>query len=149
MTETEQHSVVYQHHQSARSPRLAVALALWAAGLVALLVLLSPAIWIILLFGLPLLPGLWELWRNPTALLELDAQRLSWRNATSAADIPLEQISHIRLDKRWDFSHRTTVHTRLGKRLCIPPDCQPPHRPFEQALAQAGLRVERHHFRIY
>ncbi|UWR40924.1 hypothetical protein K4F85_16060 [Phaeobacter inhibens] len=141
---------VYRYSRAARTPHLVMALALWAAGILTISLYVSAAVWITVVLALPLLPGLWDLWRNPTAVLALDNEGLSWRNATSGStDIPLGRISHIRLDRRWDFSHRATVHTDNGKRLRIPPDCVPPHQGFEQALSAAGLRVERHHFQIF
>ncbi|MFS4582659.1 hypothetical protein [Phaeobacter sp. C3_T13_0] len=149
MTDTPSHAETYQYTRTARSPRLIFAVCLWAAAVLGMFVLLSAAVWITAILILPLLPGLWELWRNPTALFNLDKTRLYWRNASGATEIPLGQISHIRLDKRWDFSHRATVHMTDGKRLRIPPDCQPPHRALEQAVTAVGVRVVRHHFRIY
>ncbi|MFV1600638.1 MULTISPECIES: hypothetical protein [unclassified Phaeobacter] len=139
----------YRYSRAARSPRLLLALGLWGAGIAALSLALSVALWISLLLILPMLPGLWELWRNPTASLKLDATRLCWRNASGAVDLPINRISHVTLDRRWDFSHRATIHTEAGKRLRIPPDCLPPHQILEQALTAAGLPVRRHHFRVY
>ncbi|WP_405112403.1 hypothetical protein L0Z65_08635 [Phaeobacter sp. BS52] len=143
-------STAYRYSGTARTPRLTVALGLWAVGILIISLYFSAAVWIAVVLALPLLPGLWELWRNPTAMLAVDSKGLSWCNAASGStDIPLDRISHIRLDRRWDFSHRATVHTNSGKRLRIPPDCLPPHQRFEQALIAANLRVERHHFQIF
>ncbi|ATG42861.1 hypothetical protein PhaeoP18_00896 [Phaeobacter piscinae] len=143
-------STAYRYSRTARTPRLTVALGLWAVGILIISLYFSATVWIAVVLALPLLPGLWELWRNPTAMLALDSKGLSWRSAASGStDIPLDRIRHIRLDRRWDFSHRATVHTNSGKRLRIPPNCLPPHQRFEQALIAANLRVERHHFQIF
>ena len=105
--------------------------------------------WVILLLLLPALPALYELGRNPRAGLTLNAASLGWFSGERAAQVSVAEIDRVRMDTRWDFSVRVTLLLLDGKKVQLPHESLPPHREFEQALEQSGIRVERHHFTVF
>ncbi|MDF1729236.1 MAG: hypothetical protein P1U53_15970 [Sulfitobacter sp.] len=141
-------SAAFTYHQRARSKRLAVILGAvwlalaWAWGA------LDASPWIILFLAAFTLPALWDLVRDPAAGLTLDDETLRWHSGRRKAELPLEEIAHIRLDTRLDFSVRATAVLQTGRKVRLPFESTPPHRPFEEALMARGLKVERHHFTL-
>lgn len=140
---------VFRHARDARSGPTATLVALWIGALLLLRVLVAASPWVLALLALPVLPALWELWRNPTAWLELDANRLRWQAPRSQGDIALAEIDHVVLLTRWDFSIRATVHSRLGTHHRLPPEVTPRAQALEKALTERGLRVVRQHFTVF
>ncbi|NIZ12355.1 hypothetical protein [Phaeobacter sp. HF9A] len=138
----------FRFDRDARSLKALLFVALWLLVLLALLALFQARLWIVALLALPLLPALWELWRNPAAWLEMDDTALRWRSARSEADIALREIDHVVLLTRWDFSIRATVHTKPGTHHRLPPEVTPNHRAFEQALETRAIPVKRQHFNV-
>jgi len=132
-----------------RSPRVAVLLMGIYAVLVAAIVLIEAAWWLMAALAVPTLPALWGLFANPSAGMRLSADQLAWHSGQRHGDLRLNEIDHMRFDTRWDFSVRVTVILKTGKRLRLPDESLPPHRPLEAAFAAQGVRVVRHHFRVF
>lgn len=132
-----------------RSPRSIAILAGIYAGLLALVLTFDAAWWLIGLLALGTLPALLDVLRNTSAGLWLDPPTLRWHSGGRSGDIALSDIDFFRFDTRWDFSVRVSLVLKTGKRLRLPDEAMPPHRQLEQALQQAGFRVERHHFTVF
>jgi hypothetical protein len=138
----------FEFTRHGRSRRAVLVLALIYGLLLAAVVLVDAAVWLMAVLALLTLPALWDLWRNPSAGVRLDATRLEWHSGRRAAWMDLAEIDHMRLDTRWDFSVRATAVPHTGKRVRLPFESLPPHRAFETTLTARGVRVERHHFSI-
>ena len=131
-----------------RTPRTILILICVYAALVALLVLLDAAWWLVGLLGLTTLPALWDVAHGTRAGVSVDQNGVQWFSGKREAEVPMADLDFIRFDTRWDLSVRTSLVLKSGKRIRLPDEATPPHREFETALQQAGLRVERHHFNI-
>lgn len=142
-------SVQFRFVRKNRSPRSIAILACLYAGLLALVVFFDAAWWLILLATLGTLPALWDVVQNSDAGSRLDTDKLSWHTGRRTGAISLSDIDFFRFDTRWDLSVRVSVILKTGKRLRLPDEAMPPHKQLEQALHQAGLRVERHHFTVF
>ncbi|WP_417837895.1 hypothetical protein [Tritonibacter scottomollicae] len=134
--------------RDARSVAALLVLAAWLCALIALWAVFQARGWIVVLLALPVLPALWELWRNPAAWLELTDDHLRWQAARSTADIALHEIDHVMLVTRWDFSIRATVHTKIGTHHRIPAEVTPKAQALEEALAKRSIVVKRQHFTV-
>lgn len=144
--ETDQQA--FRFHRDARSGATLIVVALWLAVLVALWALVEARAWIVALLALPVLPALWEIWRNPTSTLSLDGYSLRWSTPRSTAEIATAELAHVELLTRWDFSIRATVHTRLGTHHRLPAAITPKAAAFEEALTKHGIPVKRQHFTV-
>lgn len=139
----------FHFHRRARSLRLAALLvAIWA-GLLAIVLRLDAAWWVVGLLALPTLPALTDLIRNPESGIDITAETIRWHSGRHRGEVALTEIDHIRMDTRWDFSVRVRLMLRTGRRLQLPHDALPPHRQLEAVLTARGLRVERHHFTTF
>jgi hypothetical protein len=125
----------------ARSARGARALGLIGVALAALLglILLGAAWWIAGALALLTLPAVVEAIRDRRATLTLDDAALSWSSGRRARRVPLARIAEVRLATTLDFSQRATVRADTGERLRIPPECLPPGRELDAALAARGI----------
>ncbi|CUJ86679.1 hypothetical protein RUE5091_00497 [Ruegeria denitrificans] len=132
-----------------RTSRAVVIVMCVYAGLIALVILFDAAWWLVGLLSLPTLPALWDIAQGTQAGLTLDRDVIRWFSGKREAEVVLADIDHVRLDTRWDFSVRTSLVLTTGKRIRLPDEATPPHKTFETALQQAGLRVERHHFTVF
>jgi len=139
---------VFRFTRDARSAGTMLVLAAWLCALIALWAVFQARGWIVALLALPVLPGLWELWRNPAAWLELTDDHLRWQAARSTADIALHEIDHVLLVTRWDFSIRATVHTRYGTHHRMPAEVTPKAQALEEALAKRAITLKRQHFTV-
>ncbi|MDX1743780.1 MAG: hypothetical protein R3186_09325 [Ruegeria sp.] len=119
------------------------------AGLLALVIVFDAAWWLVGLLSLSTLPALWDIIQDTQAGLTLDPDRIYWFSGNREAEVALSEIDHVRLDTRWDFSVRSALVLASGKRIRLPDEAMPPHKEFESILEKAGLRVERHHFRVF
>ena len=140
---------VFSYRRQGRSLTAAAAAAAWAALLLLLGFGMQAAPWLVILLALPLLPVLWDLWRNPAAGLMLDNSTLSWFTSGQQGKAELAGIDKVRFDTRWDFSVRATLVLDSGRKLRRPQACLPPHRELEAELSRRGLRCERHHFTVF
>jgi len=135
-----------RHGRSTRT--LAVVIAVWFV-LIALIIVVDAAWWLMALVGLTTLPAVWDLIANPASGLALNETRLTWYSGKRKGTLELAEIDHMRFDTRWDFSVRVTAVLGDGKKVRLPPETLPPHKTFETALTKHGLRVERHHFAVF
>ncbi|WP_162930157.1 hypothetical protein [Pseudophaeobacter sp. EL27] len=124
------------------------ALALWGAALVFGATVLQVTTWVLILFALPLLPGLWDLWRNPSSGLSLTKDQISWFSGPQVTTLPLSEIALLRLDRRWDFSFRATLILNNGSRWRLPQPTLPPVQMLENNLSAKDIPSERHHFTV-
>ncbi len=138
----------FRFRRDARSTGTILVIGAWALAVGMIAFMFGARGWIVVLLTLPLLPALWELWRNPVAWLELSEDRLRWQSVRSSADIALGEIDHILLVTRWDFSIRATVHTRIGTHHRIPAEVTPKLSAFEEALAARQIAMKRQHFTV-
>lgn len=136
----------FRFHRHGRSTATGLAVIGWLAGLLVLWWLLAASPWLLLLLALPLLPALLDLWRNPSAGLDLDARRITWHTGRLTGSAALAEISHVRFNTRWDFSVRATLVLQDGRRIRLPQEATPPHAPLAAAFEARGIRCERHHF---
>jgi len=139
----------FSFSRQGRSPRVLGVLICVYAVLVAAILLFDAAWWLMALLALPTLPALYDLYRDPEAGLELDADTLSWRSGRRRGTLALAEIARLRLDTRWDFSVRATAVLGSGRRIRLPDESLPPHRVLEAELLARGVQVERHHFTVF
>lgn len=139
----------YSFSRQGRSPRVLGVLICVYAVLLAAVLFLDAAWWLMALLALPTLPALHDLYRNPEAGLELDAKTLSWRSGRRSGTLALSEIARLRLDTRWDFSVRATAVLTSGRRIRLPDESLPPHRILEAEFLARGVQVERHHFTVF
>lgn len=136
------------YRTTGRNRRTAFALAgVWIV-LVLLLVVLDAATWIVAGLALFTLPALWDLLSDRASGLRLTGDDLHWFSGAKADTIPRARIKAVRLDRRLDLSYRVSVVLHDTRRIRLPQDCVPPIPVLEEALARAGLPVERHPFSL-
>lgn len=126
---------------------------LWAfAGtwfaMVAAIVLVDAAPWLMAMIGAFTLPALWDLYRNPASGLDFTPDALTWFTGRKDASVSWTEIDRVRLDTRLDFSVRASAILQSGRKIRLPYECTPPHEMFEAALNARGIRTERHHFSL-
>ncbi len=138
----------FQFKRQGRSLKLLTALGLWAVALILCSHVLQVTTWIVLILALPLLPGLWDLWRNPLSGLTIGTDQISWFTGARVTTLPLADIALLRLGRRWDFSFRATLILHDGAKLRLPQSALPPAQTFEMALNARGIASERHHFTV-
>ncbi len=127
---------------------LVVAVSLWSAALMLGGALLQITPGILILLALPLLPGLWELWRNPSSGITLTEDQIFWFTGARSTGLPLPEIALLRLDRRWDFSFRATLILRNGATIRLPQPALPPVHLLEDQLNARDIPSERHHFTV-
>ena len=132
----------FRFERRARGPRALALIGTALAGLLGL-VLLGAAWWITAGLALLALPALVEAARDARATLTLDDRRLAWSSGRRAQSVPLARIAEVRLATTLDFSQRATVEADTGERLRIPPECLPPGRDLDAALAARDVAARR------
>ncbi|WP_226779213.1 hypothetical protein [Oceaniglobus trochenteri] len=129
-----------------RSARAPLTLALAGAivlGAVVLWLVLDAAWWIVLPMALIALPALIEAARGRIARLDLDETRLTWASGARRGDVALNRIAQARFRTTFDLSQRLILRLDDGRRQNVPPECLPPGRRLEQALAARGVPTHR------
>lgn len=129
------------------SATLLTVLVIWAA-LIAAVVLVDAALWLMGILAAATLPAIWELVTNPSAGLDLTLKDLTWFTGRRQGHLARGEIERMRFDTRLDFSVRATVVLTTGRKVRLPFECTPPHQAFEAALKSHGIRTERHHFSL-
>ncbi|MFK7763740.1 MAG: hypothetical protein AB8B62_10785 [Roseobacter sp.] len=119
----------------------------WLA-LVAAIVLVDAALWLMAAIGTFTLPALWDLLKNPQSGLAFTPDALTWFSGRRAGCIQWDEIARVQLDTRLDFSVRASAVLHTGRKIRLPYECTPPHQIFEAALNARGIRTERHHFSL-
>lgn len=140
---------VFRFSRQGRSNRAAVALGCVYAVLALGILRFDAAWWIVALVALFTLPAAWDFWRNPSAGLELDTQRLSWHTGNRKGQLDLAEIDHMRFDTRWDLSVRVAAVLPNKKRVRLPYESLPKPRVLEQEFQARDITVKRHHFTIF
>lgn len=135
--------------RSGRTPGTLAILIVIYAVLISAVIMLDAAWWLMAGLALLTLPALWDLWRDPSAGLKLDRDRLDWHSGRRSGSVALHRIDHMRFDTRLDFSVRVTAILKGDKRIRLPYEVLPPHKEFEKTLSSHGIPVERHHFTIF
>lgn len=125
---------------------LAVA-AVWFT-LIAAIIMVDAAPWLMAVIGAFTLPALWDLYRNPASGLDFTPDALTWFTGSKDASVNWSEIDRVRLDTRLDFSVRASAVLHSGRKIRIPYECTPPHAVLEAALNARGIRTERHHFSL-
>ena len=98
---------------------------------------------------LPVIPGLFDLVKNPGSGLDVTAEQIVWFTGGERTDLPLSRIAQLRLDTRLDLSIRATLILTPGNRLRLPQPVVPPVAELIHALDQRGIAHERHHFSLF
>lgn len=142
-------SAPFVFRRNGRSLRAGLVLAAIYALLIAGTELIDATLWITVPIALLTVPAVVDMVRNPSAGLELDADRLHWHTGARQAEVRLDEIAHVRMDTRWDLSVRVTLYLQGGKTVRLPHESLPHHRALERALHQHGIPVERHHFTVF
>lgn len=132
-----------------RNPRMVLILIGIYAVLTGLIVLFDAVWWLIGLLALTTLPALWDVLQDTSAGMELSDGTLRWHTGQRRGTLDLSTVDRFRFDTRWDFSVRVSVILKSEKRLRLPDESLPPHKQLEEVLQQAGIAVERHHFRVF
>lgn len=136
----------FTYEGDARSLAALLGLGAWLLLLAVLWLVVGATWWVLGILALPALPALWEVVQNPRSHLLLDREHLQWLCPRSEGDIRIAEIERVALTTRWDFSTRTTVHTKAGTRHTLPPAVQPPGHLWEETLKERGISVTRQHF---
>lgn len=136
----------YEFIRSGRTWSTLIAVsAVWVVGLIGWLAFdIAP-----LVLGLLVaftLPALWDLYSARMAGTRITPEAITWNSGPNRVTLPLPEIDHVRLVTRLDLSVRAAVVLNSGRKLRIPAEATPPADAFEAALAQVGIRSERHHF---
>ena len=119
----------------------------WAL-LIALIVLVDAAPWLMGIIALFTLPAVYELYANPAAGLSIDGDTLSWFSGKRRATLDRAEVQHVRLDTRLDFSVRATAVLTGGRKVRLPYESTPPDKLLEAALNAHGFQTQRHHFSL-
>ncbi len=138
----------YEFHARGRSYRALIVLGCVYVVLLAALILLNAAWWIIALLALFTLPALWDFYTDRKSGLRLSDERLEWWSGRGSAHMGLDEIDHMRFDTRLDFSVRVSAVTRFKERIRLPYDALPPHKELEAECHARGIKTERHHFSL-
>ncbi|WP_372892752.1 hypothetical protein [Rhodosalinus sp.] len=139
----------FRFARTGRTRRTALVLvAVWAV-IVALVVLLDAALWVVAIPALFTLPAVWDLVSDRRAGLALEDDRIRWHAGRAEGEVVFGQIDRVRFDTRLDLSVKVTLVLHSGRRIRLPQESLPPWRTLDSALAERGLRTERHHFALF
>lgn len=119
----------------------------WILCLLAI-VIFDAVIWFVALMLVFTLPAVWDMVRNAVAGLTLTDQSFSWFSGKARADVALSEIDKMRFVTRLDMTVRVEVVLTSGRKLRLPPESTPPHKPLQEAFDGLGIRTERHHFSL-
>ena len=140
--------MLYHFERPARSTK-SVAVLLGMIGLLAILMLVFEASWIILSFGAVItLPLFWDIISNPVAQFRLDEKTISWTTGRKMVAVERRDIDRIRFDTRLDGSRKITLFLNYGGKRIVAPPCTPPIKDIESVLKAAGITYEIRHFHL-
>lgn len=140
--------MLYHFERPARSTKSVVVL-LGMIGLLAMLMLVFQASWIILSFGVVItLPLLWDIVANPVAQFTLDEKTISWTMGRKIVAVERRDIDRIRFDTRLDGSRKITLFLNYGGKRVVAPPCTPPIKDIESVLKTAGITYDIRHFHL-
>ena len=140
--------MLYHFERPARSTKSVVVL-LGMIGLLAILILVFQASWIILSFGVVItLPLLGDIVANPVAQFTLDEKTISWTMGRKIVAVERRDIDRIRFDTRLDGSRKITLFLNYGGKRVVALPCTPPIKDIESVLKTAGITYEIRHFHL-
>ena len=139
----------YSYQRTGRTNGAILVVAVIWTALLAAWIWLDAAPWILLPIALFTIPAVIDVLRNPSSGLQLTTDTISWYSGRRHAEVPLAEVDHIRLDTRLDFSVRASVVLQTGRRIRLPFESTPPHKPFEEALLAQDIKVLRFHFQLF
>lgn len=140
--------MLYHFERPARSTKSVVVL-LGMIGLLAMLMLVFQASWIILSFGgIITLPLLWDIVANPVAQFTLDEKTISWTMGRKIVAVERRDIDRIRFDTQLDGSRKITLFLNYGGKRVVAPPCTPPIKDIESVLKTAGITYEIQHVHL-
>lgn len=140
--------MLYHFERPARSTKSVVVL-LGMIGLLAMLMLVFQASWIILSFGgIITLPLLWDIVANPVAQFTLDEKTISWTMGRKIVAVERRDIDRIRFDTQLDGSRKITLFLNYGGKRVVAPPCTPPIKDIESVLKTAGITYDIRHFHL-
>ena len=140
--------MLYHFERPARSTKSVVVL-LGMIGLLAMLMLVFQASWIILSFGgIITLPLLWDIVANSVAQVTLDENTISWTMGRKIVVVERRDIDRIRFDTRLDGSRKITLFLNYGGKRVVAPPCTPPIKDIASVLKAAGITYEIRHFHL-
>ncbi len=138
----------YRFETTGRNRGTLIALGLAWAAILAAVVFLDAALWLMALFALCTAPAVYDVLVARRSGVALDAAGLHWFAGKRTGEITWERISHMRLDTRLDFSVRASAVLTSGRKVRLPLESTPPPDMFEAALTERGITVKRHHFSL-
>jgi len=139
----------YDHVNYGRNRRTVVTVIGVYFALLAAIILVDAAWWLMAIVALFTLPALWDLYSNRSAGVSLNGTTLRWFSGRRSAELGFDEIEHMRFDTRLDFSVRVSAVLEGKRRVRLPYDALPPHQEFEDAFKSRGIRTERHHFTLW
>ena len=136
--------MIYRFERRGRRPATVLIVAgLWA-GLLVLWIGLDMALWITLFLAAFTLPALWDIIRDPRAVLEIWDDRIVWSSPLGSGD--RSDVDHVRLNRRFDGTFKVTLVHLGGAASRLPPDISAPATALENALREANIPSQRHPF---
>lgn len=142
-------AAIYEHVNYGRNRRTLVTVICIYFVLLAAIITVDAAWWLMVIIALFTMPALWDLYSNRSAGVSVSDTTLKWFSGNRSAELDLGEIDHMRFDTRLDFSVRVSAVLEAKRRVRLPYDALPPHREFEEAFKSRGLRTERHHFTLW
>lgn len=136
-------------NRQGRSSRTVAILIIIYTVLIAAVLLIDAAWWLMAGLALLTLPALWDLYRDPSAGVQLSNTALRWHSGRRQGELALSEIDHMRFDTRWDFSVRVSAVLPNKKRVHLPFESLPPHQSFEAAFEARDVAVKRTHFSFF
>ena len=129
----------FRFERSAREPRAIALLAAAGSALAFLALVVEAAWWITAILALLALPAAIEAIGDARATLSIDEGRLAWSSGRRGQTVPLDRLAEVRLATTLDFSQRATLYLDTGEQLRVPPECLPPGRTLDAALAARNI----------
>ena len=94
-------------------------------------------------FAALIAPAVRDLWRDTTASLRIDDDRLTWKAGSRSGEVALADIAEVQARTALDLSQRAAILTENGEKHRIPMPCLPGGRQLDEALEARGVRVRR------
>ncbi|MEM6636186.1 MAG: hypothetical protein AAF667_09865 [Pseudomonadota bacterium] len=137
----------FEYGYDARTPRAVLSLAAVLAGIIAMRVVFSAALWLVIPLVLLTVPAVWDVWRGHHGRLWIDERAIGWRTAGRAEQsVALGDIDKVNMRVGLDFSQRITLRLTDGTRRKVPLEVTPRGRAIEHRLAERGVTVDRGFF---
>ncbi len=133
----------FRFSRSGRQPRSVVLTALAVGVLLVAVFFLQIHPVMAGVFGILLLPAIWDVAKDRKSELTLTENALSWRMGGRGDAYDLREIERINTRLSWDFSHKARVLMKTGRKHRIPPPCVPQDGSLDAELEARGVAVEK------